>query len=116
MQGDGVFAFVFEQKSFGVAEHDCARIGHFGVKPCVARNLPCHVAVVAVGPIEHGGDGKGAFGKYVHILDGKGFQAAFGGMNVWAASVRPRESAWCVRGAALSAEIVRLANRAAEAA
>ena len=66
MQGDGVFAFVARQKAVRVAEHNRACIHHFGIKPGVAGDLPCHVAVVAVGPIQHGGDRKRAFGEGVH--------------------------------------------------
>ena len=60
LQGDGLLAFVEHQKAVFVAINDGAGIDHFAVKPCVAGNLAGEVAVVAVRPVEHGGDGKAA--------------------------------------------------------
>ena len=60
LQGDGLLAFVEHQKAVFVAINDGTGIDHFAVKPCVAGNLAGEVAVVAVCPVEHGGDGKAA--------------------------------------------------------
>ena len=79
LQGDGLLAFVEHQKAVFVAINDGAGIDHFAVKPCVAGNLAGEIAVVAVSPVEHGGNGQaagreGGLSHVFHVSDY--FQAA----------------------------------------
>ena len=60
LQGDGLLAFVEHQKAVFVTVNNRAGIDHFAVKPCVAGNLAGEIAVVAVRPVEHRGNGKAA--------------------------------------------------------
>ena len=68
LQGEGVFAVVVGEVAGGVAVVDGVCVDHFAVEPGVAADLPRHVAVVAVGPVEHGGDADGAgfIGVFLH--------------------------------------------------
>ena len=57
LQRDGVFAVVFQQEAVGVAVNHRARVNHFGVKPGMAGDLACHMAIVPISPVQHGGYG-----------------------------------------------------------
>ena len=57
LQGNGLLAVVEHQKAVFIAVDNGTGVNHFAVQPSILGNLARHVAVMAVGPVEHGGNG-----------------------------------------------------------